>query len=73
MSPLCLFAEVDTGIYDALALVHLGMAQRAGVVEVLGFSTVAGNTDVEQTTRNTLRMWEWRSSPFRWHPGRQSP
>ena len=46
MSPLSLFADVDTVIDDALALVHLGMAQRAGVVEVLGCSMVAGNTDV---------------------------
>ena len=63
MSSLSLFADVDTGIDDALALVHLGMAQGAGVVEVLGCSTVAGNTDVEQTTRNTLRMWEWLKLP----------
>ena len=39
------------------------MAQRAGMVEVLGCSTVAGNTDVEHTTRNTLRKWEWLNLP----------
>ena len=63
MSPLSLFTDIDTRFNDVLAQIQLRMAQLAGTVEVLGCSTIAGNTDVEQTTRNTLRMWEWLKLP----------
>ncbi len=53
-----LIADVDTGIDDALALVYLAHLQHQGRVQLLGCSTVGGNVHVDQTTRNTLKMWE---------------
>ena len=53
-----LFVDVDTGIDDALALFYLAFAQKNGHIELLGSSTVGGNVDVEQTTLNTLKIWE---------------
>ena len=49
--------DVDTGIDDALALLFLAHAQKKGQVEILGSTTVGGNVEVEQTTKNTLKIW----------------
>jgi purine nucleosidase len=43
--------DTDTASDDAVALI---MALRSPSVEVLGITTVAGNVDVEQATRNAL-------------------
>ncbi len=53
-----LIVDVDTGIDDALALFFLAYSQKKGLVEILGSSTVGGNVGVEQTTLNTLKIWE---------------
>tara|TARA_Y100001970_G_scaffold264602_1_gene351372 strand:- start:4899 stop:5843 length:945 start_codon:yes stop_codon:yes gene_type:complete len=53
-----LLVDVDTGIDDALALFYLAFAQKQGYVKILGSSTVGGNVSVEQTTQNTLKIWE---------------
>jgi purine nucleosidase len=50
-----LFIDTDTGSDDAVALV---MALRTPGVQVEGISTVAGNVDLEQATRNALTTVE---------------
>jgi len=50
--------DVDTGIDDALALFFLAFVKKQGHIEILGSSTVGGNVNVEQTTLNTLKIWE---------------
>ena len=50
MKPLFLI-DTDTASDDAVALI---MALRSAAVEVLGVTTVAGNVDVQQATRNAL-------------------
>lgn len=47
--------DVDTGVDDALALM---LALRSPELEVLGVTCVAGNTTLEQVTRNTLAVLE---------------
>ena len=53
-----LLPDVDTGIDDALALFFLSEAQKQGQLEILGCTTVGGNAEVAQTSRNTLKIWE---------------
>ena len=53
-----LLLDVDTGIDDALALFFLAHAQKQEQLEILGSTTVGGNAEVAQTTRNTLKIWE---------------
>jgi purine nucleosidase len=45
-----LLIDVDTGIDDALALLH---ACASPAAKILGVTTVAGNVDLERATRNT--------------------
>lgn len=52
--------DVDTGVDDALALI---LALRSPELEVIGISTVAGNTTVENSTRNTLLVLERLEAP----------
>lgn len=54
-APLPVLLDVDTGIDDALALL---LALRSPELTLLGVTTVAGNVDVDQTTRNTLAVLE---------------
>ncbi len=51
--PRKLILDVDTGTDDAIAVL---MAAMAPELELLGCSTVWGNSDVEVTTENTLRV-----------------
>ena len=53
-----LLLDIDTGIDDALALFYLSDAHKKGEIEILGSTTVGGNVEVEQTTINTLNIWE---------------
>ncbi len=48
-----IWADVDTGVDDALALLYLVRSPR---VELVGVSAVAGNVSVEQAARNTLAV-----------------
>lgn len=50
--------DVDTGVDDALALLLLADAHHRGRVRLIGCGTVAGNVEVAQTTRNTLKILE---------------
>jgi purine nucleosidase len=45
-----LLIDVDTGIDDALALLHASASPNA---DILGVTTVAGNVNLERATRNT--------------------
>lgn len=47
--------DVDTGIDDALAIL---LAVRSPELEVIGITTVGGNTGIENVTRNTLQVLE---------------
>src|SRR5690349_15041241 len=51
--PLKVFCDTDIGDDDALGI---AMLLRAPNVQVIGFSTVAGNTTVENATRNLLTV-----------------
>lgn len=52
--------DVDTGVDDALAII---LALRSPELEVVGISTVAGNTTVENATRNTLLVLDLLQAP----------
>ncbi len=47
------FADVDTGVDDALAVIYLLASDDADLV---GIGATAGNTDVDQVCRNTLGL-----------------
>ncbi len=49
------YLDVDTGIDDALALL---LAVKHPALDVRGITTVVGNVDLEQVTRNTLQVLE---------------
>lgn len=51
--PLPVYLDVDTGIDDAMAIL---MAVRHPALDVRGITTVVGNVDLEQVTRNTLQV-----------------
>jgi len=51
--PIKVFCDTDIGDDDALGI---AMLLRSPNIEIVGFSTVAGNTTVEHSTRNLLTM-----------------
>lgn len=51
--PLPVYLDVDTGIDDAMAIL---LAVRHPALAVRGITTVVGNVDLEQVTRNTLQV-----------------
>ena len=53
MNKIPVIIDVDTGIDDAMALV---MACAADNLDIKGVTTVAGNVELEHTTRNTLNV-----------------
>lgn len=53
--PETVVADLDTGIDDALALLWLAARHRAGAID-LHVTTSAGNTTVEQATRNSAEV-----------------
>lgn len=54
-APLPVFADVDTGVDDAMALVYLFASDDA---EVVGIASTAGNVPVQQVCRNNLGLLE---------------
>ncbi len=50
-----ILVDCDTGIDDALALAYL-LAEPA--VEIVGVTTVSGNTDAARAAANTLSLFE---------------
>ncbi len=69
-----LILDVDTGTDDAIAIM---LAALSPELEVLGVSTVAGNTSIDHTTENTLRVLDHIGRPdvpvFRGAPGALVP
>ena len=55
MSRRPILVDCDTGIDDALALAYL-LAEPA--VEIVGVTTVSGNTDAARAAANTLSLFE---------------
>lgn len=53
--PIQMVVDTDAGVDDALAITWL-LSQMDYPVEVLGFTTVAGNTTVENVTNNVLTL-----------------
>ena len=51
--PCKVFLDMDTGVDDALALL---LAMQSPELEVLGVTVVGGNTEVDQTARNTAAV-----------------
>ena len=49
------YLDVDTGVDDALAIL---LAVQHPALEVRGITTVVGNVDLDQVTRNTLQVLE---------------
>lgn len=49
------YLDVDTGVDDALAIM---LAIKHPALDVRGITTVVGNVDLEQVTRNTLQVLE---------------
>jgi inosine-uridine nucleoside N-ribohydrolase len=60
MKPTKVILDVDTGTDDAVALM---VAALSPDIELLGATTVNGNTGVEFTTENTLRTLDWIGRP----------
>ena len=55
VAPLPVFADVDTGVDDAMALVYLLASPDA---ELVGIASTGGNVDVDQVCRNNLGLLE---------------
>ena len=53
--PQPVFADVDTGVDDAMALVYLLASPEA---ELVGIACTAGNVPVQQVCENNLRLLE---------------
>jgi inosine-uridine nucleoside N-ribohydrolase len=58
--PTRLILDVDTGTDDAVALM---IAALSPDLELVGATTVNGNTTVDYTTENTLRVFDWIGMP----------
>ena len=58
--PTKLILDVDTGTDDAVALM---VAALSSDLELVGATTVNGNTTIEHTTENTLRLFDWIGRP----------
>jgi len=54
------YLDVDTGVDDALAIL---LAVKHPALDVRGITTVVGNVDLEQVTRNTLQVLELAGAP----------
>ena len=76
---LPVFADVDTGVDDAMALVHLLASDDA---ELVGVASTGGNVDVDQVCRNNLGLLQLcaaghircRAEPLsRWPPDAHPP
>lgn len=52
--------DVDTGTDDAVALMTAALSPE---IDLVGATTVNGNTGVEYTTENTLRVFDWIGMP----------
>ncbi len=58
--PTKVILDVDTGTDDAVALMTAALSPD---IELIGATSVNGNTGVEYTTENTLRVFDWIGMP----------
>lgn len=58
--PTKVILDVDTGTDDAVALMTAALSPD---IELIGATAVNGNTGVEYTTENTLRVFDWIGMP----------
>jgi inosine-uridine nucleoside N-ribohydrolase len=58
--PTKVILDVDTGTDDAVALMTAALSPD---IELVGATTVNGNTTIEYTTENTLRVFDWIGMP----------
>ena len=58
--PTRVILDVDTGTDDAVALMAAALSPD---IELVGATTVNGNTGVDYTTENTLRVFDWIGMP----------
>jgi inosine-uridine nucleoside N-ribohydrolase len=58
--PTKVILDVDTGTDDAVALMTAALSPD---LELVGATTVNGNTTIEYTTENTLRVFDWIGLP----------
>jgi len=58
--PTKVILDVDTGTDDAVALMTAALSPD---LELVGATSVNGNTGVEYTTENTLRVFDWIGMP----------
>src|SRR4029078_7094669 len=58
--PTKVILDVDTGTDDAVALM---IAALSPDLELVGATSVNGNTTVDYTTENTLRVFDWIGMP----------
>ena len=58
--PTKVILDVDTGTDDAVALM---VAALSPDLELVGVTTVNGNTTIDNTTDNTLRVFDWIGLP----------
>jgi inosine-uridine nucleoside N-ribohydrolase len=58
--PTRVILDVDTGTDDAVALMTAALSPD---LELVGATTVNGNTTVDHTTENTLRVFDWIGLP----------
>jgi inosine-uridine nucleoside N-ribohydrolase len=58
--PTKVILDVDTGTDDAVALMTAALSPD---IDLIGATTVNGNTTIEYTTENTLRVFDWIGMP----------
>lgn len=58
--PTRIILDVDTGTDDAVALMTAALSPD---LELVGATTVNGNTTIDNTTENTLRVFDWIGMP----------
>ena len=70
MNKIPVWIDCDTGVDDAGALL---LANRLEALEIVGISTVAGNVQLEKTTRNTLKVCDLMGVDYPVYPGATKP
>jgi len=53
-----LLLDIDPGVDDALGMIYLADAYHRGQIDIVAIGTIGGNTNVNQTTKNALKLCE---------------
>lgn len=70
MSNIPVWIDFDTGVDDSGALL---LANRLEALEIVGISAVAGNVELEKTTRNALKICDLMGANYPVYPGASQP